>query len=194
MPKDEGVRRIDLPIRRRISPILLSYLTEQFAALAALIADAGGDGLYNAYVCVRDVKEQNIDGGGFTSGAWQTRDINDEQADAAGICSINGNQITLAAGTYRCHIACPVYNVNRHQARLYNVTGSTILLLGTSQYSWAGASTGIRAFIVGRFTVAAGQALEIQHRCETTCAFDGFGSHAGYFDEVYTIAEFWRET
>ncbi len=152
-----------------------------------------GAGFYDAYVCVRDVKEQNLDGGGFTSGAWRTRDINDEQADAAGICSINANQITLAAGTYRCLIACPVYNVGRHQPRLQNVTGATTLLVGTSQYSWSGSMTGIRAFIVGRFTVAASQALEIQHRCETTCAGDGFGSHAGYQDEVYTIAEFWRE-
>lgn len=158
-----------------------------------LLADAAAAGLYDAYVCVRDVKAQNTDPGAFTQGAWRTRDINNEQADADGICTIAGNQITLAAGIYRCMISAPAFRVGAHQLRLQNTTGATTLLIGTSEAApedWRGYN---RSFIVGRFTVAAAQALEIQHRCETTRA-EGLGSAANFTDEIYTIAEFWRES
>ena len=56
------------------------------------------------YVKVSDVKAYNAYGGTFTQGAWRTRDINTEDSDASSICSINSNQITLAAGTYICSI------------------------------------------------------------------------------------------
>ena len=49
-----------------------------------------------------------------------------------------------------------------------------------------------RSFVVGRFTIAGSQALEVQHRNETTKATDGFGIASNWTSEVYTIAEFWR--
>ncbi len=149
--------------------------------------------LYDAYICVRDVKAQFTDGGTFTQDAWQTRDINDEQADTANICSINSNQITLAAGTYRCMISCPAFKVAQHKTRLYNITDSVVLLGGTSEFAYNVEYPATRSFIVGRFTLAAEKVLEVQHRCNTTCADNGFGVRCDWSEEVYTVAEFWRE-
>lgn len=150
-------------------------------------------GFYDAYVCVRDKKPQNTDGGTFTSGAWRTRVINDEQADTANICTIFGNQITLAAGTYQCLISCPALEVAQHQTRLYNITDAAVLLVGTSEYAAVAGAVGNRSFIVGQFTVAAGKALEIQHYCNATKATNGFGARNNRTDEIYTVAVFQRE-
>jgi len=158
-----------------------------------LLSAAGAAGLYDAYVCVRDVKAQNVDGGDFTQGAWRTRVINNEQADAAGICTIAANRITLAAGTYRCLISCSAHRVDFHQARLYNTTTAALLLTGTSEVSEDSAYTTNRSFIAGRFTLAGAHVLEVQHRCSFTIAVTGFGQASDFGEEIYTIAEFWRE-
>jgi hypothetical protein len=150
-------------------------------------------GFYDAYVCVRDVKSSGTHGGTFTSGAWRTRNINNEQADTAGICTIASNQITLAAGTYRCIISCPCYEVRMNQARLYNVTNSVVQLLGTNEYQSASTAAMTRSFVVGQFTLAAQTTLEVQHRCTQTKATVGWGFATLWGDEVYTVAEFWRE-
>lgn len=145
------------------------------------------------YILIRDEKAAGTEGGTFTSGAWQTRTLNTEVSDAGGHASLATNQITLAAGTYECRISCPGSIVADHQARLYNTTAAATILEGTSEQSAAGSTTTSRSVIVGRFTVAAAQALEVQHRCSTTRATDGFGGAANFGEkEVYTIAEFWR--
>ena len=150
-------------------------------------------GFYDAYVCVRDKKTQNTPGGTFQSGAWRTRDINEELADTADICSIASNQITLAAGTYRCHISAPAFSVDRHQLRLYNVTDSALVLVGSSAGVTASTPTNNHAFIDGRFTLAAQKTLEIQHQCQSTYNTLGFGIDDDFTDEIYAVAEFWRE-
>ena len=153
----------------------------------------GGGGFYDAYVCVRDKKTQDTDSGTFTMGAWRTRDINEEQADTADICSIASNQITLPAGTYRCHISAPAYAIKRHQMRLFNVTDSSVVLVGVSSYAHSAYHVSHNALLVGRFTLAAQKTLEVQHQSQETCDTYGFGAAAGFTDEIYTVVEFWRE-
>lgn len=147
---------------------------------------------YVGYIKLSDTKAQNTDGGTFTQDAWRTRVLTTEDTDTNNDCTLNANQITLAAGTYECLISCPAVAVDRHQTRLYNTTGAAVVLLGTSEFTKA-ASVGVnRSFIIGRFTIAAGQALEIQHYCGTTAADLGFGVASNLTSEVYTIAEFRR--
>ena len=149
--------------------------------------------LYTAYLCYQDQKAQNTHGGTFTTGAWRTRDINTEVADPGNNGTLASNQITLAAGTYRCFIVCPGYFVTGHQARLQNVTDATTLLTGTSALSNNVNGDMTVSIIVGRFTVAASKALEIQHRGNATSTNNGFGQAVNLTTEVYTIAEFWKE-
>lgn len=153
----------------------------------ALYASAMG------YVCIEDQKAQNTDGGTFTSGAWQTRPLNTEVSDSQGLSSLAANQVTLAAGTYRVRASAPGHQVVRHQARLQNVTAGTTLLTGTSESTATGAINPTRSFIGGPITVAASQALELQHRCSTTMNTSGFGIACNLTTEVYSRIEFWKE-
>lgn len=156
----------------------------------ALVSDAG---MYNAYIKVSDVKTSATSGGTMTAGAWQTRDINTEDADTAGLCSISSNQITLAAGTYRTLIAVPGYNIAAHKARLYDITGSAELLKGKNAYAPNGYAV-TDSIICGRFTLSVQSVLEIQHRANATSSGTGLGVSTSFDDEIYTIAEFWRES
>lgn len=144
------------------------------------------------YVCVRDVKAQNTPGGDFASGAWRTRDINEELADAAAICDINSNQITLSPGTYTCHIAAVANRCSATQVRLYNITDAAVLLLGLNSYHDSSGHYSWPDILTGPFTLTATKVLEVQHRCQTTRNVDGFGVIGNWGDEIYTIAEFWR--
>jgi hypothetical protein len=138
------------------------------------------------YILLQDQKAQNTEGGTFTSGAWRTRDLNTEVTDTGGNCSLSSNQFTLAAGTYEIWAAVPGFNVYRHQARLQNVTAGTTLLTGSSETAGATDTTVTRSFVVGRFTVAGSQALEIQHQCQQTMATQGFGVANNFTTEVFT--------
>lgn len=145
------------------------------------------------YIELRDQKAPGTDGGGFTSGAWQKRDLNTEHSDVGGHASLASSQITLAAGTYLAEIACPAIAVNAHQARLYNVTDAATALVGTSSYGGNGSTQASVSTITGRFTIAASNVFEVQHRCETTKATNGYGDANNFGEvEVYTVARFWK--
>ena len=142
------------------------------------------------FVIVRDKKTQNTDGGTFTSGDWRTRDINEELVDDGSNCSLSSNQITLAAGTYDVDITCPAYQVNLHQARLYDITNSAVLITGTSEKTGSGVAVITRSHIIGTITLADTTVLEVQHQCATTASGDGFGIACNFTDEIYTVAKF----
>jgi hypothetical protein len=147
------------------------------------------------YLNYQDQKAQNTAGGTFTSGAWRTRTLNTEVADTGGYGTLASNQITLTAGTYLISASAPAYLISaRHQTRLQNVTAGTTLLIGTSVYAPTISANTVmtRSEIHGVFTVAAGQALEIQHICQATEATDGFGAAANFTTEVYTVVELWK--
>lgn len=149
--------------------------------------------MYDAYVCLRDLKPINTPGGDFLALDWRTRVLTQEQADTENICTLAGNQLTLPAGSYRCTISCPAYRVDGHQARLWDITNALLLLQGTSELMGGATLVSTRSFIAGRFTLAAPTTMEVQHRCQTTRAANGFGIQCNVADEIYTMAEFWRE-
>jgi len=146
------------------------------------------------YIVVRDKKASGTDGGTFTQDAWQTRDINEELVDTGGYCSVSSNQITLEAGTYRCRICAPAYSVKKHQAKLYNVTSGSNVLVGTSVYVYdADYGSVVPSRIEGEFSLSTSSILEVRHYCSQTKATNGFGVNCNFgLDEIYTVAEFWR--
>lgn len=149
-------------------------------------------GFYASYIKVIDKKSNGTPGGTFTKDVWQTRDLTDEIDDTNNLCSLSSNQITLAAGTYICHISCPGFRVEKHMARLYNITDSALELLGTAEWTESTGGAVTRSFIVGRFTIAAQKTFEIQHYCTVTHTSNGFGVDSTFSDNIYTVAEFWE--
>jgi hypothetical protein len=144
------------------------------------------------YICIQDQKAQGTHGGTFTSGAWQTRDLNTEQSDSGGHASVANNQITLEAGTYICRIQCPAYNVNQHQAKIYNITRSTDLLVGSNTRCDNADGTETYSIVVGKFVLEESTVIEIQHYSTSTRNNDGFGRYCNITTEIYSIAEFWK--
>lgn len=144
------------------------------------------------YILLRDEKPQNTDSGTFTTGAWRTRDLNTEVVDEGNAASLAANQITLQAGTYRCHILVPAWAVRYHQARLYNVTDGAVLALGTSAFVSDGSPDSNHSIIIGYFILAAAKVLEVQHSCTQSYSNQGFGIKANLSTEIFTVAEFWR--
>ena len=152
------------------------------------------DTLYSDYIRIEDQKAQYTSGGTFTASAWQTRDLNTEVTDTGSHASVSSNQISLSAGTYRCLIVCPCMQVDANQSRLYNISGSSVLILGSNAYSSSTNPFALSISIIkGRFTITATKTIEVQHYCGTTRASYGFGTELNIGTEVYTIAEFWKE-
>lgn len=168
------------------APLRTSYST---------IKDAIGGGGGSDYILIRDVKTSGTDGGTFTAGADQTRDLTEITSDSGGHASLSTNQITLAAGTYTFSIRAPGSSCYEHQAWLYNVSTSSIISAGTNGYASATGTQQTHSIISGMVVFASETVLEIRHRCKTTKTTDGFGQ-AGSFattnEEVYTVAEFWK--
>jgi hypothetical protein len=148
------------------------------------------------YILLRDKKAHGTNGGTFTQEGWRTRDLNDEVVDTGGHASISSNQIILAAGTYRFRISAPALRVGRHTARLFNITSNAAIIQGTTEYSNDNAYASTTPSIIsGRVTLNVTTTLEVQHYCDVTWATLGFGaaSETGTNEEIYTVAEFWKE-
>lgn len=156
-----------------------------------------------SYILLRHIASANS--GTFTAGAWRKRTINQETNDAGAKCALDtsgassDSQFTLVAGTYRFKIEAKAFSVDRHQARLRNITDSTSYL-GTSAVAFAAAdvaeSSESSSVIVGRFTIGSTKTFEIQHWCESTKSTNGFGRRTDDMTSsgsVYLLAEFWRE-
>lgn len=140
-----------------------------------------------------DQKSQNTSGGTITSGAWRTRTLNTLRSDGGGTASLSSNQISLPAGTYSCSISVPGQGCDRHQARLQNVTDSSTVSVGTSEYS-PNTQTQSRSHIRDVFTIGAGKLLEVQHQVQTTGSSNSGGVPSNFGAEIYSMAEFVKES
>lgn len=142
------------------------------------------------YAMIQDQKASGTAGGTFTSGSYQTRTLQTVVNDSAGIATLASNQVTLGAGTYRVRGIGMAGVCNFHKMRVQNVTDAATLLIGPSHFT----SSIDQAEVSGRFTLSGTKAIELQHRCSTTRATDGFGQAVTFGDvEVYAQLEIWKE-
>ena len=137
-------------------------------------------GLFASWAFIVDQKANATDSGTFTQGAWRTRDLNTEIADADGIVSISSNQFTLAAGSYLVQWSAPAYQVNNHQTRLYDVTGGAVIHYGTVAFPHDQYSSTQRSFGAARITPSGSNVYSIEHRCGNTISNEGFGAKASF--------------
>jgi hypothetical protein len=148
------------------------------------------------YINVQDQKSSGTNGGTFTSGAWQTRDLNTVVTNNISGASLSSNQITLPAGKYRIKANAPAQGVNAHKAKIYNITGAADLLIGTSENATDPVTTDnvvTKSTVSGEFTLGASSSIELQHRCVDTEATAGYGPASGFgVVEVYSYIEIWK--
>lgn len=143
------------------------------------------------HLLVRHELASGTHGGSANSSVWNVRSLNTVVDNSIAGASLASNQITLSAGTYRVKASAPTGDeVSGHQMALYNVTSGTNLLYGTTD------SPSSRSFVEGTFVLASTSTLSLRHwirganGAETNqgaCAQSGV-------NEIYTVAEFWRES
>ena len=143
---------------------------------------------------IKDVKTSGTDGGTFTSGSLQTRDLNTLTKPSGtgtevqlAVSPATTNQIRIEDGTYLVHVEAPGFDVDEHKCILYNVSDSTTELVGTSVTTINTLS--VPSMIDGFLTVTSGpKVYEVRHQCVVSNAGDGFGAAAGFgVSEVYTV-------
>jgi len=165
-------------------------------ASGATITNSGtatGFGLFSSYAIIADQKAQSTDGGTATSGAWRTRDLQTEIADPDGIVSISSDQFTLGAGSYLIMWSAPAMSVDRHQTRLYDVTGAAAIEVGTGEYAYPTGNVSTRSFGSARITPGSSNVYRIEHQVQTTNATSGWGLNINYTTEQYTTVEIFKE-
>jgi hypothetical protein len=146
----------------------------------------------NNFVHVRDEKAQGNDGGTFNSGSWVTRTLNAVKTNTVSGASLSSNEITLPAGRYFIDAGSPAFAVAANQARLFDVTGSAVLITGTTERNVTTNGAMTRSEIRGEFTLSVTSAVRVEHRCSSTQSTTGFGSAANLTTEVYTEVLIWK--
>lgn len=134
---------------------------------------------------VQDQKASGTQGGTFTSGAWQKRVLNTILTNELGVTLVSDEIVGLKAGVYEVDASAPGYDVSYHQARLYDVTGAAVLVIGTQEYTNPAVDARNRSFVRGRFSLTVTSTLRLEHRCSTTLATYGFGSAGSISTEIY---------
>lgn len=123
-------------------------------------------------------------GGGITSGAYQTRPLNTLVDPTGIVTSLASNQVTLSKGTYYLEAQAQSRDCIVNKLKIRNITDSTDLLIGINESTNPERSS---SFIRGSFTLTSTKTLELQQRCSLTRATDGMGTPATFGDvEVYT--------
>lgn len=162
-----------------------SFLTQFASAAQGALASAAQPGL--TYACFEDQKAAGTDGGDFDTAAWRMRTLNTIAFSNITGATLVTNQFNLPAGTYFVYASAPAFRVDSHKARIYDATGSAILVNGSSEYSDASADYAQTSSVAaGFFTLAVASDLQLQHYCNTTRAADGLGVAINHFDlEIY---------
>jgi hypothetical protein len=148
----------------------------------------------SALLHVRDEKAAATAGGGFTSGAWQTRTLNTIKTNEISGASLSSNQITLPSGTYHIIAKALAHKVNFNKLKLRNTTDSSDIMFGFIGMNWDNEDSEGCNFVDGRFTISAQKVIELQHRCSATRATDGFGRSESLDSsiEVFADVQIWK--
>jgi hypothetical protein len=142
----------------------------------------------NQIAYIKDVKASGVNGGTFTSGAWQTRDLNTVSGDSS-IVSLAANVFTLQVGEYDIEVEAPAYGVLEHQVGIAVSTSSTPdVVVGGSSYATPTYSVANSSFARTKITVTTTTSYKILHRCSSTYLTNGFGVNLGTFgtSNIYT--------
>lgn len=139
---------------------------------------------YLGFANIQDQKALGTGGGTFTQGAFRTRDLTTEVYDGLNRVSLSANQITFLAGQYVVLWRAPGWAVNFHQSRLYDITNTAVLGIGSVTYSNAGAMNDSIGFAYCSFSGST--VVELQHYCTNTFINFGFGLAGSITTEIYS--------
>ncbi len=137
---------------------------------------------------VQDQKDANTSGGTPSAG-MNIRDLNTIVTNEIS-ASLSSNQITLPAGTYMCRALAPAFRGSRHRAYLYNISDSSIEVLGVNNFCTNSSNNDQQNFsmVNGRFTITSTKTFELRHYFQNTTGGSqglGFETNNGQ-KEIYS--------
>lgn len=133
---------------------------------------------------ISDIKSSGTNGGTFTSGSWQTRDLNVLEGDSSFISIDNISAFTLDSGIYQINANAPAKQVDGHQIRLYDTTNSQMISVGTVIRS---ATASPNSILNSVFQINSPTTFVIQHRCEdTNSSLDAMGVGVSWGSSIFT--------
>ena len=89
--------------------------------------------------------------------------------------SLSSNRITLPSGTYYIDHVGFAYDCSSHRTLLYNITDSSVTLLGSNTYADVNNEVGNHSFLKGRFTISSQKVFEIRHYTDAAKSTLGLG-------------------
>lgn len=146
------------------------------------------------YMEVADEKPNNTNGGTPTTGTWNDRALNTVRANTISGASLASNQITLPAGTYIIRAIVPAGAVNGHRIRIYNVTTSSIIEMGTNGYMATSTASNNVSIIDTTHYCTSPENIKIQHYIKSNgSGVAGLGYSVGSgSNEIYTIVYIYK--
>lgn len=133
---------------------------------------------------VRDVKPSGTDGGTFTSGSWQIRDLNDLRGDSSFITIDGSTTFTLDSGIYEISASAPARAVAEHQIRLFNITDNFSEIVGKSIRSELADPPSTLNSVI---RIDSQKTFRIEHRCSNSSgASVARGTGVNWGENVYT--------
>ena len=143
------------------------------------------------YAVFEEQQSNSINAATYSAGSYITRVLNTTVTNSISGASLSSNQITLPAGTYRINCVCPLAGTAiNSKAYLYNITGSSILMFGTSSYSTSNIQS--YSYLNGVFTVSTVTVIAVQQYWSTTSTFMGGVAVSSGQIENYTHVEITR--
>ncbi len=136
----------------------------------------------------------NTDAGGLlAAGNWNDRLLNTSDGNTSFLVSLTSSAFTLDDGDYFLDAIFPCWNGDENLLRIQNTTAVSTIHEGPGAYARSAANVYDHTYISYSFTVAAGQALKIQHKVTTAQAGNGAGrAHNLGSNEKYGIVKIWK--
>lgn len=128
---------------------------------------------------VRDEKTAGTNGGTGTSGSWQARTLNTTVINTISNATLAGNLVMLSQpGTYELTAYTMAGRGYNNKARLYNVTGSVVIAVGTTATNLNAASSPSAAmsFVRGSITITGATSIRLEHYLSVAGNADDFGA------------------
>lgn len=138
-----------------------------------------------ADVILSDRKASGTAGGSASAGVWQTRGLATKDFDPFNLCTLGTNQFQLTDGHWQAWGWALGNSVNTHQARIFDVSASSNMVIGGSAYSPATGGMPTLSMIGGYFLSISSHWLELQHKCAAALSTFAFGIPCGNDGECY---------
>lgn len=129
-------------------------------------------------VLLEDRKTSGVGGGNTAASTTTTRDLN-YISNSTLFTRLNSNQFSLIEGVYKLEGSCPAFQVDQHQAFIYNLTTSNYDADGSGEYIETGNMIGTnRSFIDSILVVKKYGLFELRHFTSDSIT-NGFGVPTG---------------